>query len=64
MQLGVVPATVAKGQEVFGDFIVARCLWESHWREEACVIFDNRIEFYAPMAKKPCSSMSKFDLKI
>ncbi|CAN0079411.1 unnamed protein product [Pylaiella littoralis] len=32
---------------------VARCLWESHWREEWVVLFPSHVACYPPLSKKP-----------
>jgi Protein of unknown function (DUF1769) len=51
VELGVVPVA-AKGSKV-SEFVVARCLWESHWREELCTIHEHQLAFYAPMSRDP-----------
>jgi len=36
--------------------VVARCIYEGHWREELCVLYtreSQHIAFYAPLSKKP-----------
>lgn len=33
--------------------LVARCRWESHWREEWCGIYKGNIMFFASMSKRP-----------
>lgn len=33
--------------------LVARCLWESHWREELAVLYPTHISFYPPLSRKP-----------
>ena len=55
-QVGVVPDTkleVLKGALVC-ESLVARCLWESHWREEWCGVYRKSFLFYAPLTQKPC----------
>ncbi|CAM9874990.1 unnamed protein product [Ascophyllum nodosum] len=32
---------------------VARCLWESHWREEWAVLFPSHVACFPPLSKKP-----------
>ncbi|CAM9772340.1 unnamed protein product, partial [Ectocarpus sp. 13 AM-2016] len=32
---------------------VARCLWESHWREEWAVLLPSHVACYMPLSKKP-----------
>mmetsp|Transcript_22242 Transcript_22242/g.33297 ORF Transcript_22242/g.33297 Transcript_22242/m.33297 type:complete len:855 (-) Transcript_22242:172-2736(-) len=62
-ELGIVPIVSTKTENIHGEFVVARCLWESHFREEGCIIYDNRIEFYAPSAKKPSCTTSFCDVQ-
>jgi hypothetical protein len=40
----------------------ARCLWESHWREEWCGIYETCVSFYAPSTKSPCLEISFIDV--
>ena len=35
------------------DCVCARGLWQSHWREEWCAIFNSFLAFYVPLSKKP-----------
>lgn len=51
VQLGVPKAEEGEGA-LFGA-AVARCLWESHWREEWCVVRAESIRYYAPNTKEP-----------
>ena len=41
------------------ESLVARCLWESHWREEWCGVYKKGIVFYAPLTQKPCLELCK-----
>lgn len=60
IQLGVVPekGDKSKGSLVY-DCLVARCLWESHWREEWCGVYEGTLSFYAPLTKKPSLELCK-----
>jgi hypothetical protein len=58
LELGVPHAGKAEGP--LFESIVARCLWESHWREECCLVFSDSIKFYAPNAKD-CAVELLFD---
>ena len=62
MQVGVVPD--AKYEVVKGSLecesLVARCLWESHWREEWCGVYKKGIVFYAPLTQKPCMELCEY----
>lgn len=50
VEMGVTPSV--KRSVVF-ECLVARCLWESHWREEWCGLYEKSIVFYAPLAQEP-----------
>ncbi len=56
VELGVIP----ENGTPLGEYIVARALWESHWREEAAVIYGTCIEFYSPLSSKASFSIRKF----
>lgn len=60
-ELGLV--TSKKHEKIIGEGIVARCLWESRWREEVCLIKSACIEFYAPLLRKPFS-VSHLDIQL
>ncbi|CAB9508403.1 expressed unknown protein [Seminavis robusta] len=65
MQIGVVPdpkQEVLKGALVC-ESLVARCLWESHWREEWCGVYRKSIVFYAPLTTKACLEFSFSDVQ-
>jgi hypothetical protein len=51
-----------KGDPI-GEYIVARALWESHWREEACIIHESCIDFYSPLSSKTCFSIPFHDIQ-
>lgn len=36
------------------ESIIARCIWESHWREELCRVSETGLSFYAPLTDTPC----------
>lgn len=65
MQVGVVPDS--KSETTNGPLVceslVARCLWESHWREEWCGVYEKTIAFYAPLTHKPCLELSILDVQ-
>ncbi len=58
VELGVIP----ENGTPLGEYIVARALWESHWREEATVVYDTCIEFYSPLSSKASFSIRKSHL--
>jgi hypothetical protein len=64
VQIGVAPNKVDanKGPLVVGE-LVARCLWESHWREEWCGLYEKGVLFYAPLTDSPCLELSIDDIK-
>ena len=41
----------------------ARCLWESHWREEWLGIYDTCVSIYAPSTKTPCLEIPLIDIR-
>lgn len=60
IQVGVVPEkNEALRGPLVAESLVARCLWESHWREEWCGVYRTCIEFYAPLTQKPCLELCK-----
>ena len=61
IELGIAPAKT--NDNVLADVVVARCMWESHWREEWCALYPSRIEFYAPFTKKPSNALSLDDVQ-
>ena len=42
--------------------MVARALWESHWKEEWMVLYASHISFFSPGAKKPAWSLFLHDI--
>jgi hypothetical protein len=64
MDVGVISG---KGEASKGwllhESVIARCLWESHWREEWCGVYDNHLAFYAPLTDVPCLELSLADIK-
>ena len=61
MQLGVIPKE--KSCDALFGCILARCLWESHWREEWCSIYDSTVSFYAPLTTTACLELSLEDVQ-
>jgi len=63
--LGVKPITkcMKRGKLVDGS-IVARCLWESHWREEWCGMYESCLSFYTPLAKSTCHEIFYSDITL
>jgi hypothetical protein len=61
-QLGVILPTGQKSK-LRHDIIVARCLWESHWREEWCGIFESSVSFYPPLSTSPCLEILLEDIQ-
>lgn len=64
IEVGVVPSKgdLSKGLLV-SECLVARCLWESHWREEWCGVYQRGLEFYAPLSRSPCLELSFADVQ-
>jgi hypothetical protein len=58
-QLGVVPP---EDQILIYDSLVARCLWESHWREEWCGVYEKSIMFFGPTSKQSSLQLSYVDI--
>ena len=61
VEIGAKPRAAKNGCEVF-DCLVARCLWESHWREELCRVSDTGLSFYAPLTDTPCLELPIEDI--
>lgn len=63
VDLGVVPIKRdgTRG-ELLEESLVARCHWESHWREEWCGMYESCVSFYAPLAKLPCLEIAYMDI--
>jgi hypothetical protein len=64
IQVGVVPSKgdLSKGV-LMSECLVARCLWESHWREEWCGVYERGLEFYAPLSRSPCLELCFEDVQ-
>uniref|UniRef100_A0A7S4EP11 DUF547 domain-containing protein n=1 Tax=Pseudo-nitzschia australis TaxID=44445 RepID=A0A7S4EP11_9STRA len=60
MHLGVKPSK--KHGKLLDERIVARCLYESHWREEWCGMYESCMVFYAPLAKSKCHEIFFSDI--
>ncbi len=60
LHLGVKPSK--KHGKLLDESVVARCLWESHWREEWCGMYENSLSFYAPLAKSACHEIFYSDI--
>jgi hypothetical protein len=41
---------------------VARCLWESHWREEWCGMHNSCLSFYSPLTQSPSIEIAFIDI--
>ena len=64
VQVGVSPTKIdSKNGSLLFESLVARCLWESHWREEWCGLYENGLVFYAPLTDSPCLELSFSDIK-
>jgi hypothetical protein len=63
VHLGVTPF---KGGTSRGDpleeSLVARCLWESHWREEWCGMYESCVSFFSPLTSSPCLEIAYIDV--
>lgn len=56
--IGVVPLKSAEDELLHGA-LIARALWDTHWREEWCEITSTKLDFYAPLSNRPVFSLSK-----
>jgi hypothetical protein len=63
LQLGVVPQEDKGKGQLVAEGVVARCLWESHWREEWYGMYESCVQFYAPLSKVPCLELSFQDIQ-
>jgi hypothetical protein len=61
VQIGAKPRPLKDGSVVH-DCLVARCLWESHWREELCCVSSSGLLFYAPLTDTPCVELPIEDI--
>jgi hypothetical protein len=63
VQIGVRPLSGDKSRGVqLHESLVARCLWESHWREEWCGMYESCLSFYAPLTDSPCLEIAYIDI--
>ena len=60
VELGVIPM---EEEKLVHGSLVARSLWESHWREEWCGLYDSRLVFYAPLSKRPALTLFLVDVQ-
>ena len=58
-QLGV----VCNEKELLFDCLTARCLWDSHWREEWLGIYQDSVVFFAPLTKKSALQLAAMDIR-
>lgn len=64
VQVGVSQTKVdSRNGPLLFDSLVARCLWESHWREEWCGLYKKGLVFHAPLTTSPCLELSFSDIK-
>lgn len=64
IQVGVVPSKGGLSQgSLLSGCLVARCLWESHWREEWLGLYESGLAFYAPLSRSPCLELSFADIQ-
>ncbi|CAJ1944567.1 unnamed protein product [Cylindrotheca closterium] len=64
VQLGVAPEPENKIRgKLMHESLGARCLWESHWREEWLGIYDTCVSIYAPSTKSPCLEIALIDIR-
>ena len=61
LKLGVTPDASSRGA-LLHESLVARCLWESHWREEWCGMYEKCVCFYAPLSSNPCQEIPFDDI--
>jgi hypothetical protein len=60
VHLGIKPSK--KHGKLLEESVVARCLWESHWREEWCGMYESSLSFYAPLARSTCHEIFYSDI--
>ena len=60
-QVGVVPPDDQK--RLFSS-LVARCLWESHWREEWLGVYEKKVVLFTPGSKHPSLQLSYVDISL
>lgn len=63
VELGVTPLSGENSRgKIIHENVVARCLWESHWREEWSGVYDSCVSFYTPLSKSPCLEIAFIDI--
>ena len=63
VHVGVTPLSGNKSRgPLLHESLVARCLWESHWREEWCGMYPSCLSFYSPLTKSPCLEIAYIDI--
>lgn len=63
VELGVVPLSGESSRgKIIHESLVARCLWESHWREEWCGMYDSCLSFYTPLSRSPSNEIAYIDI--
>jgi Protein of unknown function, DUF547 len=63
VELGVTPLSGENSRgKITHGCVVARCLWESHWREEWSGVYDSFVSFYTPLSKSPCLEIAYIDI--
>ena len=60
IHLGIKPSK----KRLMHESVIARCLWESHWREEWCGIYESSLSFFVPLAKSACHEISYSDITL
>jgi hypothetical protein len=60
VELGI---TIADSNGLLKGCLVARCLWESHWREEWLGLYASKLVFYAPLTTEHCLELPFEDVK-
>lgn len=56
--------TVGDSEGLLKGCLVARGLWESHWREEWIGLYKSRLVFYAPLSTEPCLEIPFDDVRM
>jgi hypothetical protein len=63
VELGVIPLSGENSRgKLIHESLVARCLWESHWREEWSGVYASCVSFYSPLSKTPCTEIAYIDI--
>jgi len=63
IELGVIPTINDDYGALLGECVVAMCLWESHWREEACLMYESCVVLHAPLSKIPSYVLPYIDIQ-